>query len=67
MTSVPLCEVWICEGCGEIHTGVNPPDVCLTSLPERFGAEPGACCLGEMFENGLDVAREGRVFTTELN
>lgn len=41
---VPLSETWICEGCGNAHLGVNPPDKCF--------------CGHEFFENMQDVIDE---------
>jgi hypothetical protein len=65
MTPVALREVWICEECGEIHAGVNPPDVCGAEIGAEAGEAPR--CGGALFENGLDVASEGRVFATTLH
>jgi rubrerythrin len=25
----PPEETWVCEGCGGVHVGVNPPDECF--------------------------------------
>lgn len=42
-----LAEEWYCEDCHEVHIGVNPPAIC-------------DICGSTLFENGLDVAGEGR-------
>lgn len=40
----PLEHNWVCEGCGAVHIGLNPPDMCH--------------CEHEMFENLADIVRE---------
>lgn len=37
---------WICEDCGTVHIGTNPPDECKR-------------CAHVMFENLADLEREG--------
>ena len=63
MNAVPLSEVWVCEDCGEIHVGKNPPNMC-GALSTRDGI---AYCPCAYFENGRDIAEEGRILPKALN
>lgn len=42
-----LKREWYCEGCSHVFEGVDPPNECDV-------------CGGTKFENGLDIACEGR-------